>query len=162
MITNFGDNDTLRITAGSVVSNKYNDDDYVVSVKGANYSGSITLKDVGDTPIRVRNTKGTVSVINYAKSNMKDNTTVSGTKNADRIFNSGSYAMINAGNGNDLIYNAGGGDNTTINAGAGNDTVSLADLDNGVKLFARDALGVNIVPNIHKNPLSCAALSIIP
>ncbi len=60
-------------------------------------------------------------------SNELDNELVNGTSGADTIENSGQYATIQAGGGNDSIYNE--GDNSFIDGEAGNDTIEAEDND---------------------------------
>ena len=54
--------------------------------------------------------------------NRTSDTVITGTANADNIYNSGSNVSINAGAGNDSIYNY-SGSKVTINAGVGNDSI---------------------------------------
>ena len=132
LITNFSQYDTLYITAGASISHRFSDDDCIVSVKGARYSGAITLGGIASdplAPIFVRNINGKTSAINYAVYNSESNTMLSGTSNADKIFNEGIRVTLNAGAGNDTIRNI--ADYAVIDGGAGNDSIYGYDLDYG-------------------------------
>ena len=48
IITNFSENDTLKITAGNIQNYYVSGSDYVVNVKGNKYSGSVTLQGAAD------------------------------------------------------------------------------------------------------------------
>ena len=122
-LTHISDNDTIQILSGTVTSNQYDGDDYVLTVKNDKATGTIRIKDIGVTPVQVRSTAGKLSVPNYTKFNVASNQTVNGTSSADLIFNGGNNVKLNAGKGNDLIYNASVGSYLTIDAGAGNDTI---------------------------------------
>ena len=123
VITNFSEYDTIRLASSTVASHYQSGDDYIISITGAKSDGSITIKDVGINPIRVRNTKGKISILNYDISNSKSGTVVSGTSKADKIFNDSENVTINAGKGNDVIYDKGG--YSSINSGEGNDYIFL-------------------------------------
>ena len=62
VITNFGVEDTLRLTAGNIQNYYASDNDYVINVKGTKYSGSVTLQNVGS--IRVSGRSVTATQVN--------------------------------------------------------------------------------------------------
>ena len=112
IITNFGSNDTLRITDGSSYRTLMSGSDLVVSVG----SGSITLKNVSSA-----NIAGGSLVSGSFITNSTSNRKITGTDDKDTISNSATYVTINAGSGNDTVYNS--AYYVTVNAGAGKDTV---------------------------------------
>ena len=59
VITNFGKNDTLRITTGNITSYYASGSDYVVEASGTNYSGSVTLQNVSAISVNGRNVVAT-------------------------------------------------------------------------------------------------------
>ena len=48
VITNFSENDTLKITAGSIQNYYASGSDYIVNVKGTSYTGTVTLQGAAD------------------------------------------------------------------------------------------------------------------
>lgn len=118
-VTGFNTDDTLHITKGNY-STSLSGNDVIVKVG----SGSVTLKDVGMTPIKIQSASGTVSTVKLfndienADSGVRINgKTTNGGK--DSIVSSGDRVTINAGKGNDTVNNF--GDYSIINAGDGND-----------------------------------------
>ena len=122
VITNFGANDTLKVTSGALQSYCTLGNDVVVSLKGARYTGSVLTVKSEVEPIR----------------NDNDNVKFTGTSSADYMINSGSNVTISgdfgddtiegsndgrelyqfgAADGNDIIYNFGTNDTLKITLG---------------------------------------------
>ena len=132
LITSFSRYDTLQITAGAIVSYASSGDDYVISVKGSKYGGTVTLGGAASDPMDplfVKTTSGRVNVINFAVYNSKSNTMLSGTSNSDKIYNEGNRVTLNAGAGNDSIRNI--ADYVMLDGGDGKDSIYAYDLDYG-------------------------------
>ena len=53
VILNFGANDTIQMTGGTLMSGAAVGDDYVVTLKGKSYTGTVTLKDAGAESFRI-------------------------------------------------------------------------------------------------------------
>ncbi|MBR1730567.1 MAG: calcium-binding protein, partial [Selenomonadaceae bacterium] len=64
-------------------------------------------------------------------SNYTNNTIISGSSDAETIYNEGGNVKINSGDGNDNISNNENGHHVTINAGNGNDTINTWAYTNG-------------------------------
>ena len=130
IITNFGKNDTLKITSGSIASTAKSGNDYIINVKSAKYAGTITLKDVGDYKFNRDGNAFTVDAVNYII-NSKNKKKVVG-QGRDFITNSGSNVTIQSGRGNDTIegseygelflFSSSDQDNVILNFGK-NDTI---------------------------------------
>ena len=106
VITNFGDNDSIKINMGNVEAMTKVGDDYIINVRSAQYSGSITLKDAfKDDPNRRFKLDGTVITEKRANqiTNREDDKKVRGTSDEDFITNSGQNATIRPGAGNDTV-----------------------------------------------------------
>ena len=102
VITNFGDNDTIRMTAGKKMTWAEDGDDMIVTLKGTAFTGTVTLKDAaGKTLVKNGNylTVKTIDTIN----NSDDNVQVAGTEFDDLIVNSGDNVSIKPGVGKDTI-----------------------------------------------------------
>ena len=120
LVTNFGANDSLRITAGSLQSTIVLNDDILVNVKGAKYSGSITLGNAASLAGQYLYFDA-VNPINNSRSNYK----VTGTGARDYITNSGENVTIQGGGGNDTfegsdhgelyLFSSADGDNVITN-----------------------------------------------
>ena len=129
LITNFGLNDTLKITAGSIGSTVKSGDDLVVNVSGKKHSGAITLGGAGSYAF----TKSGASL--YVKgiseiTNTKSKTKVVGTGGDDYIVSDGERVTIQSGAGSDTIvgsdlygevfaFSSADEDNLIVNFGVG-------------------------------------------
>ena len=103
LITNFGKNDTLQITSGTVQSMVVSGNDVIVNVKSGTYSGTITLGGAADYKfITGKNGVYTVENLNYMV-NREDSVKVTGKSGKDYITNSGNNVTIQAGKGDDTI-----------------------------------------------------------
>ena len=103
LITNFGKNDTLQITSGTVQSMVVSGKDVIVNVKSGTYSGTITLGGAADYKfITGKNGVYTVENLNYMV-NREDSVKVTGKSGKDYITNSGNNVTIQAGKGDDTI-----------------------------------------------------------
>ena len=124
MITNFGVNDTLKVTSGSLKSVSIVGADAIVSLAGAKYSGRVTLAGAGDYDF---NRSGNVLTVKHAAeplTNARNDVTFSGTGGADYMINSGSNVTINAGGGDDTIEGASDGSELfRFGAADGNDVI---------------------------------------
>ena len=147
--TNFGVNDTLKITAGSIQTRAAIGDDYVVNVKGTNYGGAVTLGGAGNYNFIQKGKVLTVAALNYVV-NSTDGVKVTGTGGADVITNSGERVTIEAKGGNDTIYgsdefgelysfNYNSGDNVIANFGV-NDTLKSTSGTISTSLDGEDAV----------------------
>ena len=136
VITNFGENDTLKITAGSIASRAVVGSDYVVTVKGTNYTGTITLKNAADYDFKQSGNFLYIENddINYIV-NGEDNVNVTGTGGRDYIFNTGEHVTIQGNGGNDTmegsedygnmyLFSSADGNNVITNFGE-NDTLRM-------------------------------------
>ena len=107
VIMNFGKDDTLRVTSGSITSMEQVDNDVIVSVSKGNTVGTVTLKDAGllgnEGYTLVKNgSYVTLDSVNEIV-NDYDNVKVKGTSKRDYIINTAANATIEAGKGNDTI-----------------------------------------------------------
>ena len=98
VITNFGKNDTLKVTSGGIKSVKQLGDDYVVSLNG----GSVTLKNTGNFIFKQSGNVLTVDDINVITES-DDKIKITGTTGRDLITSTGSGVTIASGKGNDTI-----------------------------------------------------------
>ena len=133
VITNFGVNDSLKMTSGKSMTYKTSGDDVIVSLKSGATVGTVTLKNaagysfetVSGNVLRVKN----VNVIENADEGEK----ITGTGGADYIINTGEKVTIQSNKGNDTIegsdeygdmflFSYTGGNNVITNFGK-NDTL---------------------------------------
>ena len=139
LITNFGLNDTLVMTAGSKLTFEIEDEDAIVSLQGANYIGTVRLAGAGNYILRKNGSTLTAEAVNYID-NGEDSVRITGTGGKDWITNSGEHV--------------------TIAGSAGNDTITGSELYGEVMLFASNT-GNNVVTNFGINDtLKCTAGSI--
>ena len=139
VIANFGVNDTIRITAGSLQSSVVSDDDLILNIKGTSYEGSVTLKDAAGLTLKQSGRNITAANVKSIV-NTSDNKKVTGTSGADYIVNTG--------------------ENVTIQSGAGNDTIVGSDYYGEWYLFASNT-GNNVITNFGVNDtLRCTAGSL--
>ena len=134
LIRNFGTNDTLQITSGSVSTHYSSGNDYIIGIKKSKTIGNITLEGAANTPIRVWNAGGLMNTLNGFDViiNADNHTLVSGSSGRDSISNNIQAVSINSGAGNDTVNNS--AYYATIRAGAGNDSIrsySYATVDGG-------------------------------
>lgn len=119
VITQFGSNDTLAIN-DDIISGSLKDNEAIIKIG----TGSITLKNIEDTKIKILNNGKLIETIFGGAYiyNSEDNTLITGTYNDDTIRSyDSSHVTINTGLGNDSIKND--SESSIINAGAGNDTI---------------------------------------
>ena len=109
VILNFGVEDSLKLTSGSIQSTLALGDDLIINVKSTKYSGSVTLKDAAHYIFEQADNLLTVKNVNY-KVNSEDGVKVTGTSKADFITNSGEKVTIAPGKGDDTIEGSNGGD----------------------------------------------------
>ena len=133
LITNFGKNDTLLSTNGTISAVETVGNDAVVTIRKAKQSavGKITLQGGADYRFIQTSTVLTVDDVNYIE-NDRDSIKVTGTTGKDYITNSGANVTIQAGKSNDTIdgsifgevfmFSYAAGNNVVTNFGA-NDTV---------------------------------------
>ena len=101
LITNFGTNDTLQITGGTLSTAK-SGNDLILSLKSSTSEGTITLRGAGNHNCKTDGDFLTLDDINYIN-NTTDNKKVTGTSGKDYITNSGENVTIQAGKGSDTI-----------------------------------------------------------
>ena len=128
VILNFGPNDTLKVSSGTVKSQKAEGDDFVVTLKDGT---TMTLLGMGST------------AFNYDKT--AKTWTVKGPKLIDEDR---SKVKVNGTSGNDYITST--GENVTIAPGKGNDTVVGSDLYGDMFLFSYTG-GNNVITNFNEN-----------
>ncbi len=107
VITSFGANDTLRMTAGKSMTFKTVGEDVVVTLKGNAFTGYETLTGAAGLNLKTVKKNGLWNlVVNDTNPmlNTKDKVKFSGTKNADYIVNTGEKVTLDSGQGNDTIY----------------------------------------------------------
>ena len=122
VVNEFVVSDTISIVDGSDYQTMLSGSDVIISIG----SGSITLKETHvTTPVIVGGSNKTPTVDSGVIGNQTSNTLISGTANADSIYNSGSHVTIDAGGGNDVIGT--GAWYVSINAGSGNDFIKVED-----------------------------------
>ena len=118
-IDGFDSNDTVSIGGTSYYTRETVGTSVVVSLVSG---GSMTFTNASSQTINI--TGGTQTVTGGVNiSNSTDNSVVNGTSGNDTISNSGYYAKIYAGNGDDSIYN-GTTNFATLSGGDGNDTIT--------------------------------------
>ena len=134
VITNFGMNDTLKMTNGKTMTFATVGSDVVVSLQSTKYKSTVRLLDAAALTLKQSDKVLTVDSINEII-NSNNNSLVAGTSGRDYIFNSGDHVTIRSGASADTIegsdyaevflFGASDGDNVIINFGAG-DTISLS------------------------------------
>ena len=122
VITNFGENDTLQLTGGTLQSSMKFGDDIIFNVKGTAKTGSITLKNAGHYLFDQNDHILTVRSVNYII-NRDDKVKVTGTSKVDYIANSGSGVTIVPGKGNDTLEGSNFGDVFTFAYNHGNNVI---------------------------------------
>ena len=120
LITNFGKEDTLKITSGDIHSSLRTDDELIINIKSTKYAGSITLKDVGDLRFKKTGQFITVDDVNQIV-NRKNKKKVVGTGGNDFITNSGSKVTIRSGN--DTLEGSSNGEMYYFGASDGNNVI---------------------------------------
>ena len=128
VITNFGENDTLKCTAGSIKSVKTIGNDVVVSMKGSTSSGTVTLVDAAGLKLEQSGKVLTVNGVSTIE-NAFDDLKVIGTDGADWITNSGERVTLEGKGGNDTLEGSVFGEVFAF---------SSADGDNVVRGFGRE------------------------
>ena len=122
-IANFGDNDTLQITAGTIEGSTVIGNDVVFGIVGKNSSGTVTLQDVADKEFKINGSTAVVSSVKTV-TNRADNVKVKGSSVDEEIFNSGANVTINGGAGNDTITGSSYGEVYQFGATDGQDVVT--------------------------------------
>ena len=128
VVKNFTEDSMINITSGKVSNISNNGNDIILKIG----TGSITLKNVKDTPINIKNADKSLMVYdgqNTIKAiyNNKSNQNIKGTSKGDYIYKDDpdpgmvKYSTINGGAGNDTIINH--DSIMTINGGDGNDII---------------------------------------
>ena len=108
LIVNFKSSDMIQLTSELTASHYFDGDDIIFNfTENGNSSGSITLKDVVNIPIRVWQANGIIATINNHNDivNGTNSTLIGGTDERDSIFNNVQNVSIEAGDGNDTILN---------------------------------------------------------
>ena len=134
VITNFGVNDTLRNTSGTL-SFKKSGDNYIVTSKKNSTTGTVTLEGAGNLTLIKSGANIVVKDPPKVITNVDDSEKITGTKADEYIYNTGKDVTINAGAGNDTIdgselygevfqFGYASGDDTIMNFGLG-DTLQM-------------------------------------
>ena len=129
VILNFGKNDTLRSTSGTISAITKDGNDQIITIKKGSSKGTITLKNSANLMLKSTGTVLTVDDVNVID-NDRDSIKVTGTAKRDYITNAG--------------------ENVTIQAGKGNDTIIGSDLYGETYLFSY-ASGDNLITNFGTN-----------
>ena len=132
-VTDFGKNDTLRVTFGAIQSITKSGNDAVVNVKSALYSGSITLGGAGGYAFEQDGNDITVKQVTY-KVNRDDNKKVSGTSKAEYITNSGANVTIAGSKGNDTMEGSNYGELYTFAYTHGNNVITNFGANDSIKM----------------------------
>ncbi len=135
LITNFGMNDTLQMTAGKTLTGAVVGNDYVVTLKGKSYTGTVTLQGAGGYNFKTTSSNALYVDVANKIFNADDEVKVIGTSGADYITNIGQNVTVEAKGGNDTIessdfygelfkFGSAEGNNVILNFGA-NDTLQM-------------------------------------
>ena len=134
VVVNFGANDTVRSTSGTL-SYEVSGDDVIVSIKKNSTVGTATLQGAAIYADNIKATNNALSVtgINVIE-NDKDNAKVTGEKGVDEIHNTGQNVTIQAGVGDDIIHGSDlYGDTFLFSYASGNDTIVNPSLGDTIK-----------------------------
>ena len=133
VVTNFGLNDTLKCTSGSIASVKTVDDDVIVTLKKNATMGTVTLQGAAQYDFKKSGAYLTaIATINNNTNKKK----ISGSVLADRIINSGSNVTIQAGAGDDTITGSDYGEQFWFSYASGNDVITNFGLNDTLKCTA--------------------------
>ena len=133
VITNFGMNDTLQMTAGKTLMGAVSGDDYIVTLKGNAYTGIETLKGAAGLPLK----KVTKNKIQYLVADGITN-----------ITNDDNNKTVTTSGGRDYVINTGEG--VTIQGSLGDDTIEGSDAF-GELFNWNSAYGNDVIVNFHSN-----------
>ena len=133
LVTNFGKNDTLRITFGAIQSTMRAGNDVIVDVKSALYSGAITLGGAAGYAFNRDGNDLTVENVTY-KVNRDDNKKVTGTSKAEYITNSGANVTIAGSKGNDTMEGSNFGELYTFAYTHGNNVITNFGANDSLKM----------------------------
>ncbi len=133
-ISNFGLNDSIRISNGSIQNSLAVDNNLVVTVKGAKYSGTLTLENIAADQISVNGSILTFLGTGEDIINHKSDVTIAGTDYDDYILNDGSRVTVEALGGNDIIENDGSSELFIFSADDGTDTITNFGADDSIKI----------------------------
>ena len=123
VITNFGKNDSLRMTAGKTMTYATDGDDVIVTLKGTSYTGTVTLQNAADYSFKKSGSVLTVNSVNTIN-NAVDKCKITGTSDADYIYNSGANVTLEGKGGNDTIIGSDFGEMIYFGSDGGNDLVT--------------------------------------
>ena len=132
VITNFGMNDTLRATSGSIKSVKKSGNDYVISIGKNSTIATVTLQGTGNYKFVKNGSVLTTDGINYIN-NSVDGVSVSGTGGADSIKSSGKSVTISTGKGDDTITGSSNGEMMLFGYASGNNVVTNFGMNDTLK-----------------------------
>ncbi len=134
VITNFGVGDSISMISGTQMSGLAYGDDYVVTLKGRKFSGTVTLESASGYNFKRSGNILTVDKEKNTVINSADAVKVVGSSDADSIVNYGSNVTIDGGTGNDTfvgsehgemyLFSSAYGDNVITNFGVG-DSISM-------------------------------------
>ena len=120
VVTNFGLNDTIKNTSGTM-SYKTVGDDVIVSIKKSATVGTVTLE--GAAQYDFRKSGAYLTAINRIE-NKKNKVKVTGTTDDDHIINYSSKVTIQAGKGDDTITGSDYAEQYWFSYASGNDVVT--------------------------------------
>ena len=144
VITNFGVNDTLKCTSGSIASVRTVGDDVIVSLKKSSTVGTVTLQ--GAAQYDFRKSGAYLTAINRIE-NKKNKIKVTGTTGDDHIINYGSNVTIQAGKGNDTITGSDYAEQFWFSYASGNDVITNFGLNDTIRCTSGAFSSIETIDN---------------
>ena len=144
VILNFGKGDTLKCTAGSISATAKSGNDVLVTLKGSQYKGIVTLKDAAKLKLVKSGSYITVDSVTDIN-NTFDSTKVAGTGKRDYITNSGEYVTIQSGGGNDTIEGSTFAETFLFSSADGNNVITNFGLNDTLRCTAGNIATVRTV-----------------
>ena len=132
VVTNFGLNDTLKSTSGTL-SYKKSGDNVIVTIKKNSTSSKVTLQGAGNYNFVKSGNVLTTDGINYIN-NSSDGVKVSGTSGKDWITNTAAKVTISTGKGNDTITGSDNGEMMLFSYASGKDVVTNFGVNDTIKV----------------------------
>ena len=145
LVINFGKEDTLQITSGTLSTVK-SGNDLIVTVKNSTASGTITLGGAGAYKLKSDGEFLTVEDVNYI-TNTKDNVKVSGTTGIDFITNSGENVTIQPGKGNDTVEGSNHGETFLFSYAAGDNVILNFDKNDTLQCTSGTITAIETIDN---------------
>ena len=132
VITNFGVNDTLKATSGTLTYKK-SGNDMVVSIKKSKTTATILLQDTSNYFFVQNGNVLTVDAVT-ALNNDDDGKKFKGTSGRDYITNTGQNVTITGGKGDDTMEGSDFGEVYSYAAGDGNDVITNFDTKDTLRI----------------------------